>query len=305
MRSSAVLLGLALAAPGAAGPDPGPTLAVRTAQGWETWWRGEAAPAHWAAPLPALAGRIPWRRAAPGLDWGEISLAGDGEAFRVRVIVARIDPRALELRLVKPRNGPVFAGRWDIAEAPAEAVLAVNAGQFTAQPWGWVVMDGVERQRPGTGPLAPAVVLDTAGALHLVPPDSIDAVRRSVRLGFQSYPTLLGGDGEVPRALLEDGLGVDLTHRDARLALGELRDGRILIAMTRFEGLGGVLANLPLGLTTPEMAAVMGALGARRAVLLDGGISSQLLIREGARTRAWPGWRRVPLGLVVVPRKPA
>jgi hypothetical protein len=303
MRASAVLVGLALTAAATAGPDPGPTLAVRTAQGWETWWRGETAPARWAAPLPALAGRIRWRRATPGLDWGEISLAGDGEAFRVRVIVVRLDPRALELRLVKPRNGPVFAGRWDIAEAPAEAVLALNAGQFTGQPWGWLVLDGVEQQRPGIGPLAPAVVLDSAGTLRVVPPDSIEAVRRSARLAFQSYPTLLAGDGEIPRALLEDGLGVDLTHRDARLALGELRDGRILIGMTRFEGLGGVLANLPLGLTTPEMAAVMGALGARRAVLLDGGISSQLLIREGGRTRSWPGWRRVPLGLVVVPRR--
>jgi hypothetical protein len=38
-------------------------------------------------------------------------------------------------------------------------------------------------------------------------------------------------------------------------------------------------------------------------VLLDGGISSQLLIREGGRARSWPGWRRVPLGLVVVPRR--
>jgi exopolysaccharide biosynthesis protein len=104
--------------------------------------------------------------------------------------------------------------------------------------------------------------------------------------------------------LLDAALGVDLKHRDSRLALGELRDGRIVIALTRFEGLGGVLASLPLGLTTPEMAALMGALGARRAVALDGGISSQLLIREGTRTRTWPGWRRVPLGLLAVPRRP-
>jgi len=66
---------------------------------------------------------------------------------------------------------------------------------------------------------------------------------------------------------------------------------------------GGVLANLPFGLTTPEMAAVMGALGARRAVLLGGGISCQLLLREGAVTHTWPGWRRVPLGLVAIPSK--
>jgi hypothetical protein len=51
------------------------------------------------------------------------------------------------------------------------------------------------------------------------------------------------------------------------------------------------------------MAAVMGALGARRAVLLDGGISCQLLIREGQETHTWPGWRRVPLGLVAFPRR--
>ncbi len=114
---------------------------------------------------------------------------------------------------------------------------------------------------------------------------------------------MLDNDGEVPLPIRQEGLGVSLAHRNARLALGELRDGRILmIAMTRFEGLGGVLANVPLGLTTPEMAAVMGALGARRAVLLDGGVSSQLLIREGTRTHRWPGWRRVPLGLVATPR---
>jgi hypothetical protein len=251
-----------------------------------------------------VADRVRWRRASPGLDWGELTLSGEGEACRVRAILVRLDPRALELRLVKPPDGPRFAGRWDIDEAPATAVLALNAGQFIDQPGGWLVQDGEERQRPGRGPLAPAVVVDTAGRVRLVPPDSIDAARPAARLGFQSYPTLLQGEGEVPRALFQERLGVDLGHRDARLALGELRDGRILIAMTRFEGLGGVLANLPFGLTTPEMAAVMGALGAPRAVLLDGGISSQLLIRDGSRSYRWPGWRRVPLGLIVVPRSP-
>jgi hypothetical protein len=46
----------------------------------------------------------------------------------------------------------------------------------------------------------------------------------------------------------------------------------------------------------------MGALGARRAVLLDGGISGQLMVREGGAARAWAGLRDVPLGLVAVPR---
>ncbi|MFL5493798.1 MAG: hypothetical protein ACJ8DC_05355 [Gemmatimonadales bacterium] len=47
------------------------------------------------------------------------------------------------------------------------------------------------------------------------------------------------------------------------------------------------------------MAAVMGALGCRQALLLDGGISGQLLVRDSAGTaRLWPGIRSVPLGLV-------
>jgi hypothetical protein len=56
---------------------------------------------------------------------------------------------------------------------------------------------------------------------------------------------------------------------------------------------------MPFGLTTPEMAAVMGALGCRHALLLDGGISGQLLVREtGGSVRSWAGTRRVPMGLV-------
>ena len=300
----AILAGFALAVAGLPAPVPGdgPALAVRAPHGWETWWQGDSAPAQWTGPLAAVADRVTWRQASPGVEWGEFSLSGDGEAFRVRVIVARLDPTQLEFRLVKPANGKVFAGRWAVDEAPEEAVFAVNAGQFTDdRPWGWMVQDGVERQAPGTGPLAPAVVVDSAGALRLVTPDSIGLVKSSARVAFQSYPTLLSGDGEVPLPLRQDGLGVDRTHRDARLALGLQRDGKVLVAMTRFE-LGGVLANIPLGLTTPEMAAVMGALGASRAVLLDGGISSQMLIRSPGGTETWTGWRKVALGLVVMPR---
>lgn len=81
--------------------------------------------------------------------------------------------------------------------------------------------------------------------------------------------------------------------------MGELGDGRMLVALTRFDALGGV----PLGLTVPETAALMGALGARRAVALDGGISAQLLVREaGGERRAWAGLRQVPLGLVATGR---
>ncbi len=63
--------------------------------------------------------------------------------------------------------------------------------------------------------------------------------------------------------------------------------------------LGPSLGRVPFGLTSPEMAAVMGALGCRQALLLDGGISGQLLVgRADGPPRTWPGARGVPLGLV-------
>jgi exopolysaccharide biosynthesis protein len=124
--------------------------------------------------------------------------------------------------------------------------------------------------------------------------------------GFQSYPTLLEGRGQVPAALRTPESGVSLTHRDARLALGQTRDGLLLIAMTRYDVIGDLGGQVPLGPTTPEMAAIMGALGACDAVMLDGGISAQMLLR-GSGQRApleWRGIRKVPLALIARGRTP-
>ena len=108
------------------------------------------------------------------------------------------------------------------------------------------------------------------------------------------FPALLRPAGPSPN--------IDLEHRNSRVAIGELRDGRILIAITRFNALGEAAAKVPFGLTIPEMSALMGALGCRRAVSLDGGISGQLAVHEpGGVVRKWTAWRFVPLGLLVLP----
>ena len=88
-------------------------------------------------------------------------------------------------------------------------------------------------------------------------------------------PTLLTGDGDVPALLLSPSPNIDLAHRDSRVAIGELRDGRVLIAVTRFNALGDAAAKVPLGLTVPEIAALMGALGGRRAGSVGGGCSGR------------------------------
>lgn len=282
------------------------TLAVRTAAGWHEWWRADRAPARWRAPLARVTREIKWRPVSRGVQWGELTLSGSGEAWRVRTILVSIDPAHVRLSLDTTRRADGRRGLWSIDSAPPSAIVALNAGQFTsASPWGWLVQEGVERHAPGAGLLAPALVVDTSGALRLVPPDSIAAVRGhpAVREAFQSYPGLLFDDGDIPLPLRQAELGVDLDHRDARLALGLTRDGKLLVALTRFEGFGGVLSNLPFGLTTPEMAAVMGALGCSRALLLDGGLSSQLVVKpEGGAAERWSGMRQVPVGLIVAAR---
>jgi hypothetical protein len=262
----------------------------------------------WSEPLDLVAGAVEWRSAAAGVEWGELRLSGSGEAWRVRAILVRLDPRLVRFQLDSGFENGILRAAWTLDKVPADALVAFNAGQFTgSMPWGWVVLRGREFLPPGHGPLSTAVTIDTAGVLHWSPPDSIPSLRhaRGIRAAFQSYPTLLEGDGNVPRALQPDAhvAGVSLDHGDSRLAIGALRDGRVLVALTRFDGLDGFLDAIPLGLTTPQTAALMGALGCSRAVMLDGGISSQLLVRDSTgAVQRWPGIRRVPLGLVVLAR---
>jgi hypothetical protein len=286
-----------------------PALAVSAAGAWRTWWRSDSAPVRWSEPLDVVARAVEWRSASEGVEVGELRLSGSGEAWRVRVILVRVDPTLVRFELDSGFENGLLRAAWTIDRAPASAVVALNAGQFSGSlPWGWVVLRSREFLPPGHGPLSTAVTIDTAGVLRWSPPDSIPSLRRTrgIVAAFQSYPTLLEGDGDVPLALRPDSHipGVSLDHGDSRLALGALRDGRVLVALTRFDGLDGFLDAIPLGLTTPQTAALMGALGCGRAVMLDGGISSQLLVRDSVGTvQRWPGIRRVPLGLVAVARR--
>jgi hypothetical protein len=292
------------------GPLPASELSVLSDGHAVIWWRSDQPRVEWRGVHGDVERAVRWHHTTDAVAWGELALRGTGEARRIDVILVRIDPRRAALRLDLPPadaspSGWLSPAGWTIGSAPSGARVALNAGQFTSGgAWGWLVRDGLEIQSPRFAPLAPAVVVDSAGIVRIVPSRAVDSVRAAggVVQAFQSYPALLEA-GRVPRALQRTGLGVDVAHRDARLALGVLPDGQVLIALTRFAGLGGVLDRLPFGLTTPEMAALMGALGCVDAELLDGGVSGQLLVRDAAgETHEWAGMRRVPVGLVVIAR---
>ncbi|HET7497605.1 MAG TPA: phosphodiester glycosidase family protein [Candidatus Eisenbacteria bacterium] len=275
------------------------TLAFDQHGTWHTFWRSDQAPARWSGPDSMLSRSLVWKRLARGSDWASVRLACAAPVWRARVIVARLDPREVALSLAMDLTRAEGRPAWSIDRAPEDAILAVNAGQFIrTMPWGWVAMDGRQRLRPGFGPLSSAVAVDASGRVRWAHGDSLlDAT--GVVAGFQSYPTLLEGNGVVPAMLRSLNHLVSLTHHDSRLALGQTRDGRLLVVMTRFDAMGEEAGGFPLGPTTPEMAAIMGALGASDAVMLDGGISAQLMLRDGnGKTLRWPGVRKVPLALI-------
>jgi hypothetical protein len=285
---------------------PQSSLAVWTGKAWREWWRSDAAPDRWRGPHNAVAGAVSWRRAADGVEWGELRLAGTGEARRLRAVVVRIDPRVVRPRLDTAFTAGGERAAWSVDDARPDAIVAVNVGQFVRTlPWGWVVLDGRQFLAPGAGPLATAVAVDSSGTVRWIGPDSLEDsnVRRGAVSAFQSYPTLLNGDGEIPPPLREPGRGIDVEHRDARLGIGALSDGRLLIVLTRFDALGESLGSIPFGPTIPEFAALMGALGARQAVALDGGISGQLLVRAADGIHAWRGLRKVPMALVATKKQ--
>lgn len=254
-----------------------------------------------------LASETAWQPGAGGFDWALLRLHGKGEVRRTAVVAARLDPARFSFSL---QNGMAPGGMhvWTLGLAPADAALAVNAGMFAGDgAWGWVVHAGKEYRAPGMGPLAAAIIIDSAGRVELTDDAGLQRVRSEemgrVREAFQSYPMLLAGDS-LPE-LLQSSTGlIDLNHRDARLALGLDRNGQVVVALTRFDALGPSMGSVPFGLTLSEMALVMRGLGAVSAVSLDGGISAQLLLRDGSgEAHRWAGLRAVPLGLSATPRR--
>ena len=254
--------------------------------------------------LAAFALAVPWEPVAPGVSIRQVAMAETGPLAVVRVIAVRVDPTRVSFTLDTATRDHGSRGAWSIERTPPRALLAVNTGQFTSGgAWGWLVNNGDELKTPGTGTLAMAFVVDNRGTPVLVTNAELASVRSRARLAIQSYPMLLTGTADLPWELQAPERGVDLDHRDSRLALGMLADGSVIIALTRFTGLGAGAETLPWGPTVVEMATFMRRLGCVRAMMLDGGISSQMALRYADGTvRHWTNWRKVPMGLIVSPR---
>lgn len=246
----------------------------------------------------AAAPALRWQGDA-ALKWTTWNVMLGPRRVPARVVVVDVDPTRVALSLDLARNGGDLLP-WTLDAAPATAVLAMNAGQFTDDgPWGWVVHRARVWQQPGVGPLSGAFVVDSSGHVRIVAARTIDSVQAAGRVheALQSFPLLLER-GRPSRLLCDATTAFDRDHRDIRLALGVRADGHVLIALSRYDGAGRFAERLPIGPTTLEMSEVLRRLGAVDALMLDGGLSAQLLIRDGAGTHRWDGLRSVPLALI-------
>lgn len=266
--------------------------------GAATWWNARTAPAHYSGPSIALMKSLHWSGIGYGIEWAELDIHVGGGPLNVHVVLARFRTDQLRADLVRMTDASQLRGAWIVDSAAADVRIAVNAGQFEETgPWGWIVRDGLQVQPPGAGPLAAAVTFSDSGRVSFLTGADIARAPTHVHTAFQSYPRLLIG-GDVVSAI-RTGTGVDAGHRDARLAIGKTRDDRVILALTRFGSRETAASRIPIGLTLPETAALMGALGCADAVMLDGGLSAQMMLRPVTGPPLfWRGVRRVPVALV-------
>jgi exopolysaccharide biosynthesis protein len=230
--------------------------------------------------------------------WAEWPIELGERRLPVKIVVVEVDPQRVQLELAIAREGNTLAA-WSLDNTPPDAVLSMNAGQFTDEgPWGWVVHNGREWQQPGRGSLAGAITIDSTGRVRIIDASEIESARetRAVREALQSYPLILRNN-RAPSALCV-AASIDQTHRDVRLVLATRPDGRVMLLLSRFDGIAGLASRLPLGPTTAEMTEVAWRLGAEHALMLDGGLSAQLMVRDSTKEQRWHGLRRVPLALI-------
>ena len=217
---------------------------------------------------------------APGIAHSTFEIrAEDAEPFTGYVF--KIDLDVAELRLV-PAGGP--SSRRTVAQivAPYQAVVAINASFFDKEgrAMGLAVDEGRSigsGRRPGWG----ALIVEGRKARIMLGAEISDNL--APRLIVQGIPRLVVG-GKVP------GLKPQLAERSAVCAEGSVV---MLVVSTKAEttAFARFLAD----------SSEKGGLGCANALNLDGGPSTQLVVKLPGLELSLPGGWAVPNALVATP----
>ena len=270
-----------------------PLLEIRSNGNWQAW--RDAAPRSAATREPVLRTAITWTDSAPGLRSGSFEVRAAEGHLRNSMAIIELDPARFRFGLgLAPPDARRTAEDWLASDSTL--VLTANTGLFreNGTPQGIVLIDGT-RHSALAGWLDAVVVIEN-GSLRITDVEHA----RTLPAGSSSFQTLpwLVRDGRVAFGATS-GLKLSKTHRDRRITLCLGEDGTVRLLLSNFEVFGATAGRVPIGLTIPEQAALAAGVGCRDAVALDGGISSQIAFRAGSRTVRMPGWRKVPVMLLV------
>jgi exopolysaccharide biosynthesis protein len=272
---------------------PAPALEVRVGDDWRRW--RDATPGSAATREVLLGEAVVWRDSSPGVRSGAFEVRTAERFLRNSMAVIELDPARFRFSLgTTPPTARRSAVEWLASDT--SLVLTSNTGLFrkNGTPQGLVLVEGT-RHSALAGWLDAVVVMED-GRLRIT---DVDDARRlpTGSSAFQTLPWLVR-EGRVVFGL-SSGLRLSRTHRDRRITLCLGSDGLVRLLLSNFEVFGASAGSVPIGLTIPEQAALAAGAGCRDAVALDGGISAQIGLRAGGRTVRMPGWRKVPLMLLV------
>jgi hypothetical protein len=272
-----------------------PALDLRIGGTWVPW--RAVTPGAPAARDPLLARAIQWDDAQPGLRIGSFEVRATGGLLVNSVAIVEIDPARYRFSLAAaPAFAPRAADTW-MADTSLSAALNTGLFRKDGTPQGLVLLEGA-RLGPRVEWLDAAVAIED-GRPRLVAPEATDSLAAGAS-AFQVLPWLVRA-GRVAFGSTS-GLRLSRTHRDRRLTFCLEPDGLVQLLLSNFEVFGQPAGTIPVGLTIPEQATIAAAAGCADAVALDGGISAQLVVRFPRRVHRMPGWREVPLMMLIRPR---
>ena len=225
----------------------------------------------------SLESQVSYSRISSGVEIGLVPIRHE-HGTNFSLIVTKVDLTKADVRVL---TNDSLAVKRDFAEAMAQntgAIAAINAGFFDEKgARGLVLKNGKELRAPNR--THGYLLLWDEGA-HIGPTRTLEAEH-----AIQSFPLLLE-NGEVISGAAKNKENVARRSAAALTSKGDL----LLVASD---------AEL-VGLTIPQLTVLLRGLGARNAIALDGGASSQLYVRNADyRVREWDP---IPVALGVFPR---
>lgn len=224
-----------------------------------------------------------WRQLEPGLDFRTFTLAG------VPAQVLRVDPKALDIRLLYDPDNPRTVAGWNEVSG---ALLTINAGFFEADytTSGLLFLSGreygrsyAEREDPRYRSSGVLILLPEGASIQVVSDQPYQASQET-QFALEGYPVLIDNGARFQFDLIER-----LANRSAVAVDNE---GRLLLILVYDKPV--TLKEFQAGLLE-----LSGELGITSALNLDGGPSSGMVITAVNFQLEKNSFSQVPIVLAV------